>query len=296
MIQDENQLPTQKQTNTLITNATETYLDRQNPELRTQKKELLKGEYTFYKRASEYLFVISFFVFFTGSVLNILYHLEMRNFYLFVGANIGAMLFADLASGIVHWGADTWGTLDTPLFGKTFVRSFREHHLDPTAICRHDFVETNGDNMMLTVPSLIYFTFKVLPEGDDSAFFSMCFWCFSAFWVAMTNQIHSVAHEYKPSAFSKFLMRWGIILGTQHHGVHHKPPFADNYCITNGWLNPILNKIKFWRILEYIITKLTGEIPRDDDYKWTGLKDEIPDIVREYIETLQDKKGTSPTD
>ena len=102
------------------------------------------------------------------------------------------ILTADLASGIVHWGADTWGSVDMPFIGRNFLRPFREHHIDPTSITRHDFIETNGDNFAVTVPYLLYMAYKFTYwiDLDVRRIYNFEVYMFLlAIFVSMTNQV-----------------------------------------------------------------------------------------------------------
>ena len=42
-------------------------------------------------------------------------------------------------------------------------------------------------------------------------------------------------------------------------------PFAKYYCITVGWMNEPLYRLRFFEILEWIISAATGSTPREDD-------------------------------
>ncbi|MCI4380737.1 hypothetical protein PGIGA_G00243370 [Pangasianodon gigas] len=155
---------------------------------------------------------------------------------------------------------------------RAFIRPFREHHIDPTAITRHDFIETNGDNCMLTIIPLanMAYNFHTLTPVEIYHIFPWYCYLYSlAIFVTLTNQIHKWSHTYFGlPRWVTFLQDCHIILPRKHHRVHHVAPHETYFCITTGWLNYPLEKIGFWRNLEDIIQSLTGEKPRSDDLKW----------------------------
>ena len=187
------------------------------------------------------------------------------------GAALGVMalgyLAADFVSGLVHWIGDTWGDITTPIVGPYFIRPFREHHVDQFAITRHDFVETNGANCLVTIFILLpmFLATRSVQTAWADAF--LLFALALSFGVFLTNQFHKWAHlpQQKAARLIRWLQSSWVILPPKHHAIHHKAPFAKYYCITVGWLNPILTRLKFYRAAEYCITKLTRAIPRKND-------------------------------
>ena len=187
---------------------------------------------------------------------------------------VTGVLVADFLSGLVHWVADTWGSVDIPVFGRAFIRSFREHHVDPTAITRHDIIETNGDNCLVTLPILCYMVYRYLTFDQEilqASYGVECFGFSSVVFVTLCNQIDKWSHMYfgLPLWVQK-LQDWHLIMPRKHHRIHHVSPHETYFCITTGWLNYPLEVIKFWPCLEWMIEKATGAKPRSDDFKWLG--------------------------
>jgi len=241
---------------------------------RKQNAGFLASQYTQTKRAGEIACVLINAAFLLVTAYQVGKLIEITNIWLIVVACILAMVMADLFSGLVHWAADTWGNLNTPLVGKTFIRSFREHHVDPFRITCHDLFETNGDNCMLTIPVLFILVIDMhCLSGENGrnlgTIFLICFLAFLCLWVSLTNQIHKWAHMLKPPRFVAFLQDYGVILPRKNHQIHHHTPFDRYYCITTGWLNAPLQALDFWRRMDIAITTVTGVAPRQDDAYWT---------------------------
>ncbi|MES1208229.1 MAG: fatty acid desaturase CarF family protein [Pseudomonadota bacterium] len=168
---------------------------------------------------------------------------------------LAAYIAADIVSGVVHWGGDTLGHERVWFLGPNFIRPFREHHVDQKAITRHDFIETNGNNCIVVLGPL-GLAFFLMPDDASIGFFASSFVAFLALFVVATNQFHKWAHADKPPAFARPLQRWGLILSPRHHEIHHTVPHHKHYCITVGWMNPILNGVHFFRAAEWLIARV----------------------------------------
>src|SRR5262249_6811792 len=165
-----------------------------------------------------------------------------------------AYLAADLVSGAVHWAADTWGSPDLPILGPAVLGPFREHHRDPLAITRHDFIETNGNNCLISLPVLGVALWLVPDVQGSGSLVLSSFLGALVFWVLLPIHSHRGAPLPVPPPLPAFLQRWHLILPPAHHQLHHTRPFTSHYCITTGWLNWPLNWTRFFPVLEWCIT------------------------------------------
>jgi hypothetical protein len=172
-----------------------------------------------------------------------------------VATAVTGYLVADFISGVVHWAGDTIGDQNTPIFGPSFVTPFRYHHVDPKDITRHDFIETNGNNCIVVSPVLALLL-MVTPKTTSWFFYLCAVMTFTSWFVFCTNQFHRWAHEDNPTRWVRALQRAGLILSPEHHAIHHASPQDKAYCITVGWLNPVLDKIGFFRACEAIVGRV----------------------------------------
>lgn len=108
---------------------------------------------------------------------------------------------------------------------QAFIRPFREHHIDPTSITRHDFIETNGDNFAVTVPFLAHMAYKFVtlsPEEINKTYNWECFVFLLAIFVSLTNQVKIHFNFHQQAAFQQFcriidFYRVSIFIGTLTH-------------------------------------------------------------------------------
>ncbi len=159
-----------------------------------------------------------------------------------LGLTVVALVVADFLSGLVHFLCDNLGSADTPVVGQKFIKSFRDHHLDPQAMTHGDFIAVNADNFTVCLP-------VVLPVAlwlDFERFFYVAWFVMTLLcFVVITNQAHKWAHVNEPPPIARFLQR-GLLLSPENHRVHHMSPYDRNYCITSGMLNPVLTRVGFW--------------------------------------------------
>lgn len=158
---------------------------------------------------------------------------------------------ADLTSGLVHWWCDRIAREDTPLLGRSFVAPFREHHRDPSSICRYGFFETNGNTCIAMAPLLVA-AWVVVPAqpGSAAAVFGSAGALSFSVWTCLTNQIHKWAHAPTVPAWVRRLQEARLLLPPEHHAGHHRSPFASHYCITAGWLDARLDRAGVFPALE----------------------------------------------
>lgn len=230
------------------------------------RKEL--SQYSSRMRAVEIISLI-IFMYMWVTLITKAWQFDSTYKWIFFLSILVGMVAADAASGVVHWAADTWGSVRWPLIGPTLIRGFREHHLDQKAITHHDFIEANGATALVIIPWLLLCWYYV--PANVFLFFVWNSFLWLCAWALMTNQFHKWSHLDQVPGFIQLLQKYRLIISVEHHKNHHSGDHTSHYCITTGWLNPVAEKIYFFRGLEKIITWVSGAAPRSDE-KRIGLQ------------------------
>jgi ubiquitin-conjugating enzyme E2 variant len=199
-------------------------------------------------------FGVAAYVFFIGVAIERLGHefTTARNTALILAALPLGYFLADFGTGAAHWFCDTFFEENTFLIGPLLIRSFRDHHRDQLGITRHAFLELNGNNCCAVFPVAASLLLLDPSNGPLRLFAYSTLLSFCLGTVA-TNQLHRWAHEPRPNAFARLLQRLHLVLTPEHHAVHHAPPHRAHYCVTNGWANLLLERIRFWRFAERVL-------------------------------------------
>jgi len=161
---------------------------------------------------------------------------------------------ADFLAGSVHWLADRYFDPDTPILGPLLIAPFREHHVDSASIGRHDFFEVSGNNALVSIPVVLALFALPVPTGFVSVFAALFGLSLTAALVA-TNQFHGWAHAADPPLFVRRLQRLKLILTPERHALHHSAAHDRAYCVTSGWLNPLLDGLHFFDRIEKAIDR-----------------------------------------
>ncbi|HEY2380880.1 MAG TPA: fatty acid desaturase CarF family protein [Terriglobia bacterium] len=208
---------------------------------------------------------VAIWIFLVASVwltARIAWMITLSNLWILTAGVLSGFVAQDFVSGLIHWACDTWGSPATPIIGDPLIRVFREHHSDPKAMTHHGFVATNGANCLATLPALLPALMLPLNGNATWSMYVAAFVLSLTSFGFITNQAHKWAHMDVPPKSAAWLQSRALILPPQHHAIHHATPFDSHYCITTGWMNRPLQRIRFFARLEWLITALTGAQPR----------------------------------
>lgn len=186
---------------------------------------------------------------------------------------VGIVFLAEFIAGVVHWLEDAYIREYTPIVGKLVGIPNVIHHHYPRLIAKHSWWHSSWDLFLL------------------SAMFVLGFWlcglmCWQVILLATlttnANEFHKWEHRTRKEngAIISFLQDIYILQTPKQHARHHTDPKNTDYCTTTNLMNPVLNRIKFWSGLEYLLAKIMG-IHRVPDTSVRGFGPG-PDWLKEY--------------
>jgi hypothetical protein len=164
-----------------------------------------------------------------------------------LGELLCGWLIADLIGGLFHWWEDRVGRETTPFFGPAVVVWNRIHHRNPSASLQGGFWYRNRDPIIAAIVVAVawYFAF-----GLSLVWFSV------TLGLAVSTQVHYFAHHPTDNRVIRVLQDIGIFQHPKHHSRHHSRKQDTRYCVLTNYINPVLDQLKIWHLIEDGLTAI----------------------------------------
>jgi len=157
-------------------------------------------------------------------------------------------LGADFVTGLVHWWQDAYGNPTWPILGKHVIQPNLKHHHQPRAMLTISYWTRVWTSVTTAVILLGLLWFCGIHSWQLFMFFA---------FASQGNEIHAMGHrtDKENGKIVMWFQKIGIIQRRRTHGWHHKAPYETNFLVMTEFLNPLFNKIKFWKKLEWRCVK-----------------------------------------
>jgi ubiquitin-conjugating enzyme E2 variant len=147
----------------------------------------------------------------------------------------------------------------------------REHHIAPQRIFRYPFWHDSGIlswfallvagppiAVALLTPGIAAGVRSGLAVGGVTL----------SLLVTFMLEFHKVGHRLHPGRTVATLQRLHLLLSAEHHLVGHHTGLHDrNYCLINGVADRTLGRLGAFRLMEWVVWRLTGAVPRQNDVR-----------------------------
>lgn len=166
------------------------------------------------------------------------------------------IIIADFLTGLFHWVEDTYGVPSWgPFLNKQVVLPNIEHHRNPSAIGRmSSFVSRNY--VSLTLFLVAFFVASYFGAGP--------YFFLTGLLASLGNEVHTWNHRkaLDNPMIVRFIQDTGLVQTRQQHNLHHKPPYSSYYCTLTNFTNAVLERVRFWRGLEFLLDKIGIKVKR----------------------------------
>ncbi len=158
-------------------------------------------------------------------------------------------LIADFITGVIHWWEDAYGNPNWPIIGKYIIEPNLEHHRSPRLLLQGSY--WNRINTSVYAAVMI-----ILALWICGVFYWQVVVCLA--FSSQGNEIHAISHrsDKENGRLIMFFQKIGIFQKRKTHGWHHKAPYDTNFLVMTEYLNPLLNKIRFFEFVEWMILKV----------------------------------------